>query len=140
MDPHDLPGFGYGSSAEVPNQSLFFQGLAKPSDFIEAVTKLIHHSLISIDTVRSITSFDSEIYTAIYASMSKAEKQDAYNDAAFILSSLFPGKLRAGEDKHARWLMCKRYFPHILSHLARASESDLVMSEYSTVVAINAAR
>ena len=102
LDNDNIPASAFNIPSKVPEDFPGLQRLANRVDFLEASGSLMCHSLISKDDAKQNFSIHPTIHTAIYESMTTAEKKTASIIAAFILSSQFPGKSRGGEDIQVR--------------------------------------
>ncbi|CAG8960291.1 hypothetical protein HYFRA_00012811 [Hymenoscyphus fraxineus] len=129
-----------GGHIEIPDRFPALKELAKQDKLLEASSSLLSQSLISKVDEKKIFSINPSMYTIVFEAMTPSEKQESYENAAYLLYRNFPGKAKDGEDMKMRWNLCNTYFPHVLKHLERAEEGKVVKSEYSAQMIMNTVR
>ncbi|TAQ84800.1 hypothetical protein B7494_g6877 [Chlorociboria aeruginascens] len=133
----NIPESVFALTGEIPANFVHLKALAQQGEFYEATSILMRQSLVSKDLEKTIHPL---MHAIIFEAMSPDERQEAYESAAYLLWVNFPGKARDDEDMKLRWSLCNTYFPHVLLHLSRATEANVLKSRYSAQMIMHIAR
>ncbi len=136
----NIPESVFALKGDIPRKFNTLRQLAKQGELLEASSSLLRQSLISKNPEKKTLTIHPLMHATIFKAMTPHEKQESYDNAAYLLYQSFPGKAQDGEDMKMRWNLCNTYFPHVLQHLERADEGKVVKSEYSAQMIMHAVR
>lgn len=143
MDQSNIPNFSFivESDTEYPNTLQQLRRLRGRGALDQAADTLIRFEQMARNNVDGTMSLiNPGLYTGYYAQMSTSQKHFPHLAALFILSILFPGEPRTGQDMRYYLGNCDARLPHVEKHLVRAMESEMAMSADSANLAMNAIR
>lgn len=138
MNPVDVPILTIHHSPLAPKHPRL-RKLATPEAYRQSVDSLVKCGLLNA-LGNEKYSFNTFAREAIYRAMDPTQRQNACNDAAYILYNKLPDQAEVSTCLPQHEEFWKRYFRHVLYHSRLAEAQRLRMSGYSAVLAIGAAR
>lgn len=136
----NIPESAFTLSGDIPAHFVHLKAVAQQGEFYEATSILMRQSLVNKDSEKETLTIHPLTHATIFEVMSAVERQEAYENAAYLLWINFPGEARDGEDMKLRWSLCNTYFPLVLLHLSCATEANVVKSRYSAQMIMHVAR